>query len=277
MEVQATERPEIEFMNDEELDSFIASPTEPKEEVTPTPAPIEEPKVEIPDMAAQGTDAPKEEATVPDPEKDKLAKQVQDKEAFIQRQAQELGELRRKSQEMDRFRNEAKTKAESVNDTFYDNPLAATEAVLNHRDAERQYAVTEQILREKETELTVTSAIPHFNEMKDEIAEIATADGYPPESVDAFKRNPWTSDASILVNYAHRVSMQRQVKAMQGEIETLKKKPEEVLRKIEEAAKGSKTLTAATGIARAASTEVSETQLNSMTDAELDEFLKNNQ
>ena len=124
----------------------------------------------------------------------------------------------------------------------------------------------------------VTKVVPHFADLIDDITTIAKEDGYTEENLRAFKADPFTSsDPNILISYAKRAEMRKELAEYKQRVAELEKEPENVVKRIQEAGKRSATLTGRTtpSAGTKKGSDVSVSQISSMSDAELDEALNN--
>ncbi len=280
---EAQETVDVSTLDDAELDEMIERSGEKDKDAEPqdeTPAP-EEAEGETSEKKETPSETPPEEkeGETEQSEVETLRRQLQDKESFIQRQASEIGELRKFTSQEDA--DPPSPTAEENEDDFFDNPKEAVsktvERVIEERDRKQAFEVERIRLLGEETKSMVTEAVPDFKDFLDDISELAKEDGYTDENLAAFKADPFiSSDPGILISYAKRAQMKRQLSEYEREISELKKKPEEVVKRIQEAAgKNGTTLTGKTAsMPRGTRPEISEPQIASMSDAELDEALK---
>ena len=201
-------------------------------------------------------------------EKEKqAANRITDKESFIQRQANELGELRKLTQvDPDTLRNQ-----------FDEDPVAAVNKMQAMKEAENRELELTQSIAAEQNKAAVLQAVPEFSGMVDAIAELATADGVPQSDVALFKVNPYTTPSSMLINLANRVKANQRITKLEAELASQKKRSTEIVGKIEQTAKSTNRLSgASTGVADPSSKVISDAQLTSMTDEELKAYIKAN-
>lgn len=196
------------------------------------------------DTPVEGTEAKPAEtqaATAPQTptEAEVLKKQVADKEAFIQRQAAEIGELRKIAvanppQTAQPQQPQVKIYTEDeINSTWYENPAKAFQMAEHNKQVQAYTQQAHISAVAKQTESTLRQLVPDIDDLKDSMAELALQDGYNPQQVAWFKQNPFVnSDPVILYQYAQRA------KAIK-EINTLKSQTmQNVAAKVEQAAQG---------------------------------------
>lgn len=253
-EVVIDESLDVHSMNDAALDALLAEdegePAEqvevelkPEPEITPDPAPV-------------------------NTEVEKLAKQVADKEAFIQQRNAEIGELRRQAASLQE--QLAKVNPEELDDLYTMNPSEAVNQVLAIRENQARLEQLEWQAQVKENETVIKDFVPDFEDLMDDMAETLKEMKYAPEVIQNFKNNPYAGQPAILVNLAARAKLAKENKSLKAEIELLKKAPGEVLKKVEQAARQS--LTAATGKA-GGSAAITSKQVHQMTAAEIEAAL----
>ena len=209
--------------------------------------------------------AAKEEALS---KKDKV---LADKELFNQHLANELGEARRVA-----FTPPPPTQQIAPldpNEIAQLDPVTAVEVVLAHKEQVRMQEEARLVYVQSQNKSFITSKVPDFETHMDDIAAIAKEDGISGIAIANFKRNPWAESPMVLMNLAQRAVQRKAMNKMQTEIETLKKKPDEVLKKIGEAAKH-KTLTSASGQGGGSKVPISNEQVHMLSDAELEAALK---
>jgi len=244
-------------MDEAALEALLNS--EEKEEEKPGEV-AEEVKEEIKEEVKEG------EEKEPTPE-EKTAKQISDKEAFIQRQAAEIGELRKKEATL---RDELAAFNQADNDELYQvNPTEAVNQVLAAREKEAEIVRLNQTSAVKQSEMLTKQNVPDFEEYLDDMAEIMKDQKTDPDFIRQFKANPYFLPPPVLVNLASTAKLAKENKALKVEIETLKKQPDEVLKRVEKAAR--QTITGSTGKAGAA--HISGKQVTVMSNAELEELL----
>lgn len=197
----------------------------------------------------------------------KLEKQLKDKEEFIQRRNSEIGALRQQIQAL-----QTQVPQQPAEDEFYANPYDAVQKVLA---AERQNAAVQALQAQAavmQNELAVKSAIPEIDALIDDIAKLAEQDGLPPENIRNFKANPYNDDPAILIQYANRAKLAKELADMRAQIEALQKKPETIVKKIEQAAHSHRPLTSNTG--QSGTPNTADIPSHRLTDQELDDLLR---
>lgn len=230
---------------------------EPKEEVKKEPLP--------------------DEVKITKEEYDKLLKRIDEKEKFIQRQADEVGK-RRKSEEQLR------------NEVYALKTQLAGEGV-NHVEAmEIQNAIREREEQLSEAELrtitefnrnTVRTFVPEPESLIDDMIELVKEDGQPEEAIRAFRDNPYKEPPGTLINLAKRAEMRKELRnkdakiaSLEAELAELKKEPKRVMEKIEKALKQEPMMTNKSGQASSTKEQVDDSQIPHLTDAELDRLIK---
>jgi chromosome segregation ATPase len=280
-------------MTDEQLDAAISAPEAPAEEAPS--APPEEPQAESPPNT---TDVPepsnevKEEVAPPEPpppadeivnitksEWEKVQKRIEEKEKFIQRQAQEVGQ-RRKSEEQ--LRAEIYALEQRLVEKQYE-PLEAR-AIQKELDArEAQLGQAELSQKLEANRRAVTTYVPEPDAYLTDMAEILREDGQPEDGIRDFMQNPYENHPGLIINLAKRAEARRELRnkdaeiaSLKAEVAALKGKPAEVAKKIERALKQPTTMTNDSGQATSVKAPIDASQIPHMTDAEIDQLIKEN-
>lgn len=207
-----------------------------------------------------------------------LAKQTM----FAQQRSTEIGELRKQIREV------TNQLAHGLQDEFIENPekavdkklqIKANENMLSQLDQEEQ-----EIQRREATAKIVASHLRPDEYDTEAIAASLERDGASPQFIQSFLADPYSKgDGVTLVQLAKRASAEkalvnvvRYAKQLELKIQELGKKPNEVLKNIQQATR-IKPLTAASGGTSRSSyqTSISDiNQLTKMSSAELEELLK---
>ena len=264
-------------MTDEQLDAQL-NPPEVKEE------PVEEPKEEL----ETPKEEPKEEPVEPKPPKeepfsvskedwDKLQRRLDEKEKFINRQADEVGK-RRKSEEQLRqevFNLRTQLSGENVNHVEamdIQNAIREREAQLDEAEI---HTITEF------NRNTVKSFVAEPESLMDEMIELAKEDGQTDESIRAFRDNIYREPPGTLINLAKRAEMRKEMRnkdaeiaSLKAELESLKGKPKEVLKNIEKALREPTQMTNKSGQASSTKETIEPSQIPHMTDEELERAIR---
>ena len=264
-------------MTDEQLDAQL-NPPEVKEE------PVEEPKEELetpkeePKKEPVEPESPKEEPfSVSKEEWDKLQKRLDEKEKFINRQADEVGK-RRKSEEQLRqevFNLRTQLSGENVNHVEamdIQNAIREREAQLDEAEI---HTITEF------NRNTVKSFVAEPESLMDEMIELAKEDGQTDESIRAFRDNIYREPPGTLINLAKRAEMRKEMRnkdaeiaSLKAELESLKGKPKEVLKNIEKALREPTQMTNKSGQASSTKETIEPSQIPHMTDEELERAIR---
>lgn len=269
-------------MSDEEIQIKIDAPVEEiKEEVKEVKEEVkqevkEEIKEEIQEEKKEVVD---EEAHITKKELEALNKRIDEKEKFIQRQAQEVG-IRRKSEEQ--LRDEL-FELQKTLELKWGEPIEATKIQNEIRDRETQLQDAENRTRVESTRNVVKTYVPDPESLMDEMVELLKEDGNPEDSIRTFRDNPYSQPPGTLVNLAKRAGLRiegrnkdEKIALLEAEVQTLKGKPQETVKKIEKALKESPAMSNDSGQASATKKSVDETQVQAMSDKELEQYLKEN-
>lgn len=201
-----------------------------------------------------------------------IQKQLDDAQAFIQRQAQEIGALRKGGQ--------PKPNPDALNELYYSNPAQAVQQTVQQTLAEQQQVALEN-------EAQIRQVVPEITDsaFREEIGKLALEDGFSQENVNAFMQNLGSSEPEVVARYAERVRHGRALAEKEGQITELNNKVAELEKKL-----ASSSADVASKIAAATKTPsklnsnsgqggdnqgaVSEAQLATLSDAELDDLIK---
>lgn len=250
---------DVRNMSYEDLQKSLNDESEVKEE------PKEEPEKEATQSEKQETavedkkeDTP-EEKKEPEPPKEnpyelmaqeleRARQRIADKDKFIQRQGNEIGELRKfvPREEVERIRRQMKDEYDRIH--MEEGPFAADEY---KKAVENQLA---QRLQEQQQEATINQVlairqriiedIPTFESTIDDMVESLKEEGIPDATINAFRQNPY------LINYGElrqvyrtatfrkeKLALQKENEALKQEIIELKKQPDKLIEKVVKATK----------------------------------------
>lgn len=280
----------VSELSDEELMTRLVPKEdvqEPEKKEEPTPS--EEKQDETPPNNTEVTDESKivkeekppepsaEEVKITKAEYDKLVKRIEEKEKFIQRQAQEVG-TRRKSEEQ--LRGEIFQLQQALQNKWQE-PLEATQIQNQIRDAETELKEAETRTIQEHNQTVVKNFVKEPESLLDDMVELLREDGNDADSIRRFRDNPYWENPGTLINLAKRAELRKEVRnkdseiaSLKAEIQTLRGKPQETVKKIEKALKEPSTMSNASGQANAVKHEVDATQIVGMSDKELEQALK---
>lgn len=280
----------VEEMTDEQLEAAINPPETPAEktpsvpqeeekaETPPNTTETAEPSKEVKKEVAPESKPPEEEIVqITKSEWEKTQKRIEDKEKFIQRQAQEVGQ-RRKSEEQ--LRAEIFTLEQKLVEKQYE-PLEAR-AIQKELDVrEAQLGEAELSKRFEANRNTVKAFVPELEAYIDDVVAILKEDGQPEEAIRAFRENPYSEHPGVIVNLTKRAELARtlrnkdaEIASLKAENAALKAKPQEVVKKIEQALKQPTAMTNDSGQATSVKASIDESQIPLLSDAELDRAIK---
>lgn len=203
-------------------------------------------------------------------ENDKLKKQVSEKEKIFQRQANELGELRKKSV----------INNDEIREKFAIDPVEAVKVIRDAEDAENRIKQIEEDSYLSEIKGAMYNKIADFDVLLEPMSQILKdIDKLPEEAVNDFKRDPFRmASPDVLINLAGRARLMKQNLALKNEIETLKTKASTVAENISRVARESNVIKANSGGTSKVSTDYSsmtEESISDLPDTALDEIIKN--
>ena len=261
-------------MTDEQLETELNPQTEEvveeQKEVEETQA-VEEVKEEVKE------EPPPEEFKVSKEEWEKVQKRLEEKEKFIQRQANEVGK-RRKSEEQ--LRQEVYAlKTQLAGDGV--NHVEAMEIQDAIREREAQLTEAELRTITEFNRNTVKTFIPEPESLLDDMVELLKEDGQDDGAIRMFRDNPYKESPGVLINLGKRAELRREsrnkdakIASLEAELASLRGQPKEVLKKIEKALKEPSQMTNNSGQASSTKQTIDDSQIPHMTDAELERLLK---
>jgi hypothetical protein len=221
-----------------------------------------------------------EKVSISKTEWDKVQKQLTEQELFIKRRNNEVGDLRKKITDLE-TRKEELTK--SVEAEGYIDP------VQTHKNLKEIDTIEAEMtsLKVKEFETgnreIIKKIAPDFDNLLDDMATVISDDakalGVPEEKINSFltnwKTNPYIqADAGMLLGYASRARLIKDLREKDSKIAELTKKPGEVAKKIENALKSSPVITASSGQGESQGSNVNVEQIADLSDSELMELIK---
>ena len=174
-------------------------------------------------------------------EQEKLAKQVEEQQKFIDRQGTEIGNLRKSDHKLKELENEISSKRklqENLADDFNSNrpDYDATSAEIAKLEIEKG-----KVLREVNKH-QITRVIPNYDDLKkSEIVEVLKQDGALDYEIPTFLEQ-LEDNPSIAIQIAHRASNIRKIKEYDAKIAELTGGKKKVIEKISNVA-GVKTIT----------------------------------
>ena len=265
-------------MTDEQLETELnpqAEVVEEQKEVEETQEVVEEVKEEVKEEVRE--ELPPEEFKVSKEEWEKIQKRLEEKEKFIQRQADEVGK-RRKSEEQ--LRQEVYAlKTQLAGDGV--NHVEAMEIQNAIREREAQLTEAELHTITEFNRNTVKTFIPEPESLLDDMVELLKEDGQDDGAIRMFRDNPYKESPGILINLGKRAELRKEsrnkdakIASLEAELASLRGQPKEVLKKIEKALKEPSQMTNNSGQASSTKQTVDDSQIPHMTDAELERLIK---
>lgn len=246
-------------MSYDDLQKSINDEPVKEEPVTEEKEPEEKEAAPAEEKAEETSEPPKEETKPTEPPKEnpyealakelEMAKQrIADKDKFIQRQGNEIGELRKyvPSEEVARIKQQVKEEYDRIH--LEEGPFAAdeykkaVETELSQRiQAQQQTATINKVLENRQR---VIQDVPNFETTIDDMVESLKEEGIPDTNINMFKQNPYLIDYGELRQIHRSASLRKEKLALQKENETLKqqivelkKKPDQLIEKVARATK----------------------------------------
>jgi hypothetical protein len=277
VETPSFDEASIVNMSSEELDKLISSPSLNENQ---SEGDDQQPQVAQPQqdnaVEKKSDDAVKQQPTDLESLKQQVTKmqeelelskqRIAEKDQFIGKQGKEIGEYRKKLTPLNK---------DQLNEKFLTDPASALEEYNNHQRQIQEQEIFERQGMIDSTRSAVIQKVPEFNELIDDIVNIAKADGVPHEALISFKQNPFAigETPGVLINLAERAKMARKMKSLEEEVGKLKSGKEQIVKKIEAAVNQPKIINANSGQA-GSNFNVSESQLHALSDIDLDAAYK---
>lgn len=197
-------------------------------------------------------DEPKEQAPSPDElkaEVERLRKQVAEKEKLVNKHSNEVGKWRKAldvlnasmPSESPEERQRLALLAANDPDAWWDEKQKIEANRAERKRLEALIASEERIAANREA---VSRVVPDLETAIPEIARMLEEDGVQPEHIKSFTDNPYQLDPALIHNLRQRAVLVGQLAKLGDEVEQLRKenaalkgRPDEMLAKIENAAK----------------------------------------
>jgi len=211
----------------------------------------------------------------------KLEEQLEQKEKFIKRRSNELGDLRKQLKEKNDILAQKLGEEE-----FLSDPSAAVDAKLEIKENEDKLEAIEieqaAMVASLENQKAVQRHIPNKEWNLKGMVQCLEEDGVDPDIIKGFANNPYTTDAVTLVQLHKRQKAEnllRQVavfaKEQQKQIEELKAKPHKILKSVESNLSKPAPVSSATGgSSQVRQLSVDESELADISDDELNAILE---
>lgn len=203
---------------------------------------------------------------------EKLQSQLVHSQQTIGKQANDVGTARKTIEELEAKVKELNATKERMQDDGLPDTFEAIETHTALTDAQRKLEEANRLYLESQNKTILTQMDPVYDKRVDKMAELMLQDGYPSHEVEAFKSNPYFVDQGIAIAYLNRA---KEAAKYEETLEVLKKlDPKGVAAKIQAAAKGGASVTAATGGGSSGEVEVTRDMLRTATKNQLRHFHK---
>lgn len=204
-----------------------------------------------------------------------LKRTNKEKESFIQKQAAEIGESRKREKE--RLESQS-SKVDDLKDLHDQEVIEEiTGAVKADIDRDNSLARLDENdlgLQIEQTKNIAMKAVPEIESLLNDIATLAAADGFSEDKIKEFKVEPYLSDPNILISYARIAQTNKKNTELMKENELLKHKDQTTLELIKNASESTTGLTSnVVSSDRSSSVNYNESNIHNMSDAALEEAL----
>ena len=214
-----------------------------------------------------------EQATISVAELEKLRNRVNQQEEFIQKRNTEVGELRKRELEIQgEIAN--RPSDDDMREKLDTDPLEAHRDLIAQDRADSERADLQAKIHQLDAEQAITRAIPNFSELKDDIVALAKSDGLPERDIMDLQNNPYVFNPQDVIGLARRVQDAKRIQILEDQVKSIGSSKQNMAKKIAKAANSGRTLTSASGQATPLNSDISNQQLSKISDAELDELLK---
>lgn len=214
-----------------------------------------------------------EQATITVAELEKLRNRVTQQEEFIQKRNTEVGELRKRDLEI-QGEIAGRPSDDDMREKLDTDPLEAHRTLIAQDRADSERVELQAKIQQLDAETAITRAIPNFNELKDDIVALAKSDGFPERDIVDLQNNPYVFKPQDVISLARRVQDAKRIQILEDQVKSIGSSKQNMAKKIAKAANSGRTLTAASGQSAPPNSDISNQQLSKISDAELDELLK---
>ena len=280
-EIENAGEQDVAVISDEDLDKQLSEPVEVSEEAEPEKVDNQE----NPEKPAESVKDEENKFSTPDEEilflkskLDSIAKSNKDRDDWIKRRDLEIGQLRKRIEE-----GEVSSGGISkLNETFYDDPVKGVNDILEIREKEKNLKSLKEQEQEVLNKLNIMQVVPNYDELVEDMAAMAKEDGEPPELIELFKKNPYALRHDLAINYARRANdrkkssdTSKKIADLEKKINDLRTKPDSIIDKINDLSR-KKPVSSTPGSTSGSrsSDDLSDSDIASISDAELEEILK---
>lgn len=212
---------------------------------------------------------PKQEPTVPPvtDELEKLRAKMEEQELHIQRQKTTTGQLHSAIKQMQTQFAEPEISAEELNELWQTDPTRAAKIVVDAETARREqkrYENEQQVYQRAEESRAIVSAYaPDIASLMPVMEQIMREDGASDAQISAIKADPYVNlDKAMLFGLTKRALLAQENADLKMKIAKLEANSQEIVKKIDEAAKRPSAINAGSGASPS-------TSMLPMTDAEI--------
>lgn len=186
---------------------------------------------------------------------DKLKKQVGDKEDHIKKIEEDNFKLRdtKRGRVAELEKTVVQLKAD-LEEAFTQGGEEAATAMEKLNEGKKELTTAQQEEIEVGNKLIIDKHAPDLMDLVPDIVELLKSDDAGDKVTGLFEKTPYLFDPGLVVNLAKRVQLSKdliekttKIEGLEKEIETLKKKPGKILKKIEEQTNKGKKMTADSG------------------------------
>lgn len=248
---------DLTTVDDARLEAQITAPPQAEDTIPPDEVQDSAPVLDVEPQPAPVETPPAEPAETAEQKAARLEAQIREKELMVQRLGNELGIMRKLAT---RPRIDVAKVREEIREQFTTDPALAERRM----EALKRY----EFETDRENKLI---AVPDLPQILDDMANMALAEGERPEIVQAFRNDPFRVPVNVLQEMAYKTRAYRWAKAREAEVLAKAPKPQ-----VDPQRHGQPVIRANTPGASTARPEgppITERDVASLTDAELESFL----
>jgi archaellum component FlaC len=233
---------------------------------------VQEVQTEVADQEVEDNGEQAEPIEMSREDFEKLQSQLVHSQKTIGKQANDVGTAKKTIEELEAKVKELNATKERMQEDGLPDTFEAIETHTALTDTQRKLEEANKTFLETQNKTILTQMDPVYDKRVDKMAELMLQDGYPVHEVAAFKSNPYFVDQGIAIAYLNRA---KEADRYDETLELLKRlDPKGVAAKIQAAAKGGASVTAATGGGSSGEVEVTSQRIRSATKKQLSHYNK---
>lgn len=201
----------------------------------------------------------------------RLSKQVQDKENYIRNRESIIQSQNQLMRDAGLLTDKAKALRSQAEQTA--NPAEVAEMVFQAQKAEDQAAQMQARHAFESNKAAILSRVPDYDSLIPDIVEVCKEENYDPSLIEAFKNAPYNEPVHFVIAFANAARQKKRLRELEEQNKNLKRSPEEITKKIAQAASSGPGITASSGSAGAEKLQVTSRDIPRLSKAQLEEIL----